>query len=96
MHLFSKAWIFSFLKVSKQGPCFIAVEEDGGDKLHLELELACKADSIALPYPVWSGHCCHKTSPLFHMVGPGSDVVATTTAAAAATTSTSTTAATSS
>ena len=31
MHLVSKVWIL-FLKVRKQGPCFTAVEEDGGDK----------------------------------------------------------------
>ena len=31
---------------SKQGPCFTAVEEDGGDNKLVELELACKADSV--------------------------------------------------
>ena len=30
---------------SKQGPCFTAVEEDGGDERLVELELACEADS---------------------------------------------------
>ena len=30
MHLVSKGWII--FRVSKQGPCFKAVEEDGGDK----------------------------------------------------------------
>ena len=33
-----------FFRVSKQGPCFTAVEEDGGDKRLVRLELACKAD----------------------------------------------------
>ena len=48
MHLVSKAWIFLFyFRVSKQGPCFTAVEEDGGDKRLVELELAFKADGVA-------------------------------------------------
>ena len=51
MHLVSKVWIL-FLKVRKQGPCFTAVEEDGGDKRLVELELACKADGVAWPDPV--------------------------------------------
>ena len=36
----------------KHGPCFTAVEEDVGGKRLAELELACKADSIAPPDPV--------------------------------------------
>ena len=47
-----------FLTVSKQGPCFTAIEEDGGDKRLVELELACEADGAASPDPVYSGHCC--------------------------------------
>ena len=39
-------------RVSKQGPCFKAVEEDGGDKKLIQLELACKADGVAPPDPV--------------------------------------------
>ena len=41
-----------FVRVSKQGPCFTAVEKDGGDKSLEELELACKTDGLALPDPV--------------------------------------------
>ena len=46
MHLVSKGWIL-FFRVSKQGPCFTALEVDGGDKRLVELELACKADCVA-------------------------------------------------
>ena len=38
-----------FLGVSKQGPCFTAIEEDGGDKRLVQLELACEADGGAPP-----------------------------------------------
>ena len=41
-----------FFRVSKQGLCVIAIEEDGGDKRLVELELACKADGVAQPDPV--------------------------------------------
>ena len=34
------------------GPCFTAVGEDGGDKRLVDLELARKADGVALPDPV--------------------------------------------
>ena len=47
-----KAWILFFFRVSKQGPCFTAIEEDGGDKRLIELELACEADAVALADPV--------------------------------------------
>ena len=46
-----------FFRVCKQGPCFTAIEEDGGDKRLVELELGCQADGVALPDPVKSGHC---------------------------------------
>ena len=36
-------------RVSKQGPCFTALEEDGGDKKVVELELACEADNVGWP-----------------------------------------------
>ena len=57
MHLVSKAWIhfffsFLFFRVRKQGSCFAAIEEDGGDKRSVQLELACEADGVAPPYPV--------------------------------------------
>ena len=41
-----------FLRVSKQGPCFTAIQKDGCDKRLVELELACKADGVAPPDPV--------------------------------------------
>ena len=40
-----------FFRVSKQGPCLKAIQEDGGDKRLLELGFACKADGVALPDP---------------------------------------------
>ena len=43
---------FLFFRVSKQGPCFSAVEEDGRDKRLVELEPACKADGVAPPDPL--------------------------------------------
>ena len=51
MHLVSKAWIL-FFRVSKHGSCFTAVEEDGGDKRLVQLELACESDGVAPPDPV--------------------------------------------
>ena len=47
-HLVPKAWIV-FFRVSKQGPCFRAFEEDGGDERLVELELALEADGVAPP-----------------------------------------------
>ena len=44
-----------FFRVSKQGACSTAVEEDGGDKRRLELELACKA----MVFHHQAGHCYH-------------------------------------
>ena len=41
---------FSFSE-SKLGPCFTAVEEDGGGKRLVQFELACKADSVASQDP---------------------------------------------
>ena len=41
-----------FFRASKQGLCFTALEEDGGDKRLVELEVACKADGVALLDPV--------------------------------------------
>ena len=38
-----------FFRVSKQGACSTAVEEDGGDKRLVELELACEANGVAPP-----------------------------------------------
>ena len=39
------------VSVSKQYPCFTAVEDDGGDKRHVQLKLACKSDGVAPPDP---------------------------------------------
>ena len=53
----SKVWIL--FSASKQGPCFTAIEEDGGDKSLVKLELNCKADGVArqilfnLPFLLW-------------------------------------------
>ena len=41
-----------FLTVSTQGPFFTAIEEDGGDKRLVQLELAREADSVEPPDPV--------------------------------------------
>ena len=41
-----------FFRVSKQGPCFTAIEENGGDKRLVKLELACEAIGVAPPDPV--------------------------------------------
>ena len=38
-----------FFRVSKQGPCFSAVEEDGGDKRLVDRELTRKAVDFAPP-----------------------------------------------
>ena len=42
----------SFSQINKQGPCLTAIEEDGGDQRLVHLELACKANGVAFPYPV--------------------------------------------
>ena len=41
-----------FLRVSKQVPCFTAIEDDGSDDRPVQLELDCGADGVALPDPV--------------------------------------------
>ena len=41
-----------FVRVSEQGPCFTAIQEDGGDKRLVELEPASEADGVAQPGPV--------------------------------------------
>ena len=41
-----------FFRVTKKGPCFTVIEEDGGNKRLVELELACKADAVALADPL--------------------------------------------
>ena len=51
MHLVLKAWILS--SVSKQSPCFTAIEENLDDKETCSsLELSCKGDSVSSPDPV--------------------------------------------
>ena len=42
----------AFFPVSKQGRCFTATDEDESDKRLSQPELACKAESVALPDPV--------------------------------------------
>ena len=39
-------------RVSMQGLCLTAIEEDGGDERLVEFEFACKAGGVALPDPV--------------------------------------------
>ena len=39
------------LRVNTQGPCLTAIERGGSDKRLVQLELACKADSVASPDP---------------------------------------------
>ena len=46
----SKVWIL--FSASKQGPCFTAIEEDGGDKSLVKLELNCKAVGVSSPDPL--------------------------------------------
>ena len=41
-----------FLRISKQSPCFTAIEERRGDKRLVELELDCEANGVAPPDPV--------------------------------------------
>ena len=41
-----------FLRVSNQGPYLTAIDEGGGGKRLVELELACEADGVAPPDPV--------------------------------------------
>ena len=41
-----------FFRISQQGPQITAVEEDGGDKRLVELELACEVDCVVPPDPV--------------------------------------------
>ena len=48
-HLVSKAWIL-FFRVSKQGPCFTAIVEDGGNKRLGQLELARQVDGVTSKY----------------------------------------------
>ena len=48
MHLVSKVWIL-FFRVSKQGPCFTAIEENGDGKRFVALALACKAYGVTPP-----------------------------------------------
>ena len=41
--------LYPILRVSKQGPRLIAIEEDGGDKQFIQLELAFEADGVPSP-----------------------------------------------
>ena len=50
MKSFPQASLESFVfRVSKQGPCFTATEENGGDKRLAQFELAFEADGVARP-----------------------------------------------
>ena len=47
-----RAYRLLALRVSEQGPCLTALEEDGGEKRLVQLKLACEADGTAPPDPV--------------------------------------------
>ena len=49
----------SFSESRLAGPFYTAIEEDGGDKRLVQLELARKGNGVALLYPIESGHCSH-------------------------------------
>ena len=51
--LFRKPGSFLF-RVSKQGPCFTAVEEDGDDKRLIQRGFACEADGAAPPVQAYN------------------------------------------
>ena len=79
LHLVSKTRIL-FFGVSKQGPCFTATEEDGGDKSLVQLELACETEGVGPPDSVSSAHSAiagailmrisAKQVPSLHRVAP--------------------------
>ena len=48
-----------FFESQPAGSMFHGVEKDGSDKKLVGFELTCKADGVAPPVPVLSGHCCH-------------------------------------
>ena len=50
-----------FLRVSKQGPCLIAIVKDGNDERLVQLKLACKADGVASPDLVKALICYRET-----------------------------------
>ena len=56
-----------------RGPCFTAIEEDGGDKRLVQLELACKADGVAPP----DGHRQWLQSPANGHTNPKLGLLAT-------------------
>ena len=45
---FRKPGSYLFFRISKQCPCFTVIEEDGGDKRHVLLELGCEAASSGI------------------------------------------------
>ena len=47
----SNTWTL-FFRVSKQGPCLTAMEEDGEDKRSVQPELVCEAYHVDSPDPV--------------------------------------------
>ena len=59
MHLVSKVCILFVFQSQQAGSMFHGVEKDGSDKKLVGFELTCKADGVAPPVPVLSGHCCH-------------------------------------
>ena len=45
-------FVFVFWSVSKQSPCFTAVEQEEGVLRLVQIELACEVDGVAPPDPV--------------------------------------------
>ena len=54
-----------FFKVSKQGQCFTAVEEDGGDKRLVELNLHSKSGGKTRDQKVASSNSSHSSGEIF-------------------------------
>ena len=45
-------FLIFFFRVSKQGPCFTTIQEDGCDKRLVQLGFAYEADGVLTPDPV--------------------------------------------
>ena len=79
-HAFGFESLDPFPRLSRQGPCFTATEEDGGDKRLVQLELACETEGVGPPDSVSSAHSAiagailmrisAKQVPSLHRVAP--------------------------
>ena len=61
-----------FLRVSKQGPCLTAIEEDGDNDRHVQPQLTGEAEGAASSGPGKSGNGCHQV--LFNQSLPSGPV----------------------